>query len=100
MLYGLATLSYYGLRFLANGDKPAKGAYICVSDFMHKVDPVVNPAGCRKGEADCNQRHIPKPNPGQFAAKDRAEILRSISRLQNLPGARRQEMMDFINAIV
>ena len=84
----------------AAGVKPAKDKYICVADFFHKVDPVVNPQDCKKGAAACNQRHMPKPVPGKFAPKDRAEILLSITRMQNLPGAKRQEMIDFVNSIM
>ena len=65
-----------GLGLPAYGFQPSAGTagkYICVTDFVHKQRPSDFPS-CRSG-SDCSKRHIPKPASGQFAAKDKAEVL-------------------------
>ena len=76
-----------------------KGKYICVADFLHAQNSTQYPA-CKRGADECNQRHVPRPAPGSFAQRDRAELLTSISRLQSLPGDKKAEMSAAINAIV
>ena len=64
------------------GPPPASGAlqYICVSDFVSKIDGVRYPLGCTT--PICPRRHIPLPALGQFAAVDKAELLQSLSRIK------------------
>ena len=54
--------------------------YICVSDFVTKLDGARYPQGCTT--AACSRRHIPLPPIGQFAAVDKQEILQSLSRMK------------------
>ena len=65
------------------GPPPALGnaqyQYICVSDFVSKLDAVRYPIGCLT--PGCSRRHIPLPAPGQFSAADNAELLQSLSRM-------------------
>ena len=64
------------------GPQPAGGApqYICVSDFVSKIDSVRYPLGCTT--PNCPRRHVPLPALGQFAAADKAELLQSLSRMK------------------
>jgi len=54
--------------------------YICVSDFVTKLDATQFTGGCTT--AACRRRHIPLPPPGQFAAADKAELLTSIGHMK------------------
>ena len=54
--------------------------YICVSDFVSKIDGVRYPLGCTT--PNCPRRHVPLPALGQFAAADKAELLQSLSRMK------------------
>ena len=54
--------------------------YICVSDFVTKLDATQFPGGCTTSA--CRRRHIPLPPPGQFAAADKAELLTSIGHMK------------------
>ena len=67
--------------------------YICVSDFMLKLDGTRIPAGC--STPSCPRRHIPLPPVGQFAAGDKAEILQS---LQKMKGTRVPSMVALVQA--
>ena len=55
-------------------------AYICVSDFVTKLDAAQFPGGCTT--AACRRRHISLPPLGQFAAADKAELLTSIGHMK------------------
>ena len=57
-----------------------RGQYICVSDFVTKLDGTRYPHGCTT--TGCSRRHIPLPPIGQFAAADKQEILQSLSRMK------------------
>ena len=57
-----------------------RGQYICVSDFVTKLDGTRYPQGCTT--TACSRRHIPLPPIGQFAAADKQEILQSLSRMK------------------
>jgi hypothetical protein len=63
---------------IANNRGPTP--YICVSDFVTKLDGTRYPQGCTT--AACSRRHIPLPPIGQFAAADKQEILQSLSRMK------------------
>jgi hypothetical protein len=68
---------------LRTGPPPAGGApqYICVSDFVSKIDIVCFPlVGCTTPH--CPRRHVPLPVLGQFAVVDKAELLQSLSRMK------------------
>jgi hypothetical protein len=54
--------------------------YICVHDFVAKLDATQFPSGCTI--PGCKRRHIPLPPPGQFAAGDKAELLASIGQMK------------------
>ena len=54
--------------------------YICVSDFVTKLDATQFPGGCTT--AACRRRHIPLPPLGQFAAADKTELLTSIGHMK------------------
>ena len=54
--------------------------YICVHDFVAKLDAAQFPRGCTI--PGCKRRHVPLPPPGQFAAADKAEILASIGQMK------------------
>ena len=69
--------------------------YICVSDFMLKLDGARFPVGC--STPSCSRRHIPLPPVGQFAAVDKAEILQS---LQKMKGTRVPSMVALVQARV
>jgi hypothetical protein len=64
------------------GLPPAGGAlqYICISDFVSKIDGVHNPLGCTT--RNCPRRHVLLPALGQFAAADKAELLQSLPRMK------------------
>ena len=57
-----------------------RGQYICVSDFVTKLDGTRYPHVCTT--MGCSRRHIPLPSIGQFAAADKQEILQSLSRMK------------------
>jgi|APCry1669189070_1035195.scaffolds.fasta_scaffold02226_1 hypothetical protein len=76
---------------------PSSGKYICVADFLNKQRPSEYPA-CRLG-SECKKRHVPKPAAGQFAAKDKAELLTSISRLSHLSGDQKAAFSAIIQAV-
>ena len=61
-----------------NGSTPP--SYICVTDFVTKLDASQFPGGCVTSA--CTRRHIPLPPPGQFAAADKAELLTSIGHMK------------------
>ena len=63
----------------------ASAPYICVSDFVTKLDGNRYPLGCTT--PNCPRRHIPLPAQGQFAAADKAELLLSISRMKGTRSA-------------
>ncbi len=54
--------------------------YICVSDFVTKLDATQFPGGCTT--AACRRRHIPLPPLGQFATADKTELLTSIGHMK------------------
>ena len=90
-----------GLGLPAYGFQPSAGTagkYICVTDFVHKQRPSDFPS-CRSG-SDCSKRHIPKPASGQFAAKDKAEVLTSISRLNHLSADQKATLSAIVQAVV
>lgn len=55
-------------------------AFICVSDFVGKLDAVRFPNGC--STPNCSRRHVPLPPAGQFAAADKTEILQSLQKMK------------------
>ena len=67
------------------------GPFICVSDFVAKLDSVRFPHGCTT--PSCGRRHIPLPPVGQFSAADKAEILQS---LQKMKGTRVPSMVTLV----
>ena len=67
------------------------GPFICVSDFVAKLDGVRFPNGCTT--PSCGRRHIPLPPVGQFSAADKAEILQS---LQKMKGTRVPSMVTLV----
>ena len=79
-LHNPALVAVAGPIAPAAGGQPARQQYICVSDFMTKLDAARYPSGCTT--VGCVRRHIPLPPVGQFAPADKADILRSIGRMR------------------
>ena len=75
---------------------PPIAPYICVSDFVFKLDAARFPNGCSTPN-NCLRRHIPLPPVGQFAAADKTEILQS---LQKMKGTRVPSMVALVQARV
>jgi len=76
---------------------PAKGKYICAGDLLHRVDPVTY-LPCKKSSDECNQRHIQIPSA--LPARDREELITSITRMQGITTARKAQMCATIHAML
>ena len=82
-----------------NNRAPVKPKYICVTDILSKLDSS-NFNACKRSDNECPMRHIPKPAPGHFAAKDKGEIIISINKINGISTQKRTDMLACINVFV